>query len=172
VKMVPLHGEKAAGRFALVDDADYEMVMQYRWHAEAVKGSVTLYAQANITKPDGKHTTIRMHVLIAGYKPRTDHIDGDGLNNQRSNLRPATYRQNNHNMRARRPNVNSARHVSQYKGVTWKESGSRWRARIVIDGKEVGLGTFISELAAAQAYDAAAREAFGEYAKTNFPKTT
>jgi hypothetical protein len=147
--------------------------MRYRWHADEAAPGLT-YAQANIPKAqnNGRATTIRMHVLLLGRGThRIDHADGDGLNNTRGNLRVATPSQNNMNGSPRRQDrKNAAVRTSPYKGVTWTESGQRWRARIVADGREFGLGSYISELAAALAYDTAARKLFGEYAKPNFPE--
>jgi hypothetical protein len=120
------------------------------------------YARATVYA-HGKTTALFMHALIAGY-PRPDHIDGNGLNNQRSNLRPATAGQNNANKRKRL----SA--TSRYLGVCWSPNQERWRARIYRDGTNRHLGYFDSEVDAALAYDTAAREMFGEYARPNFPE--
>ena len=106
---------------------------------------------------------IQMHKLITGY-PKTDHKDHNGLNNQRSNLRPATVTQNNANQRPRRG------FSSQYKGVFRVKKSGMWRARIGLDYGNHRIGDFVSELQAAYAYDAAAREMFGEYACPNFPE--
>ena len=99
---------------------------------------------------------------FAGY-PRPDHIDGDGLNNQRSNLRPATAGQNMMNRRKR------WRATSRFVGVCWYPRREKWLARIYRDGTKHHLGDFSFEVEAALAYDAAAREMFGEYARPNFP---
>lgn len=159
---VPLYGKKAAGRMALVDDADYELVMRHRWWLwdEVRKGGVLAgpYAITDLWLPGRQHSTIRMHKLLTGWSG-TDHKDHDGLNNQRFNLRPAGERNelNLGNLRAR------TGCTSRYKGVSLLRG--RWRA--YIKGRHIGL--FDSEEAAARAYDAAARAAFGEYAHLNFP---
>jgi hypothetical protein len=165
LRTVPLGGAKAAGRVALVDDEDYELVMQHRWTIREVRRRGRTwgpYAITNITR-DGFRTTIFMHNLIMGCR-RIDHMNSDGLDNQRSNLRQATNGQNMHN---RRPNVNN--HSSQYKGVGWYPRYGKWVARIRVDGKRRCLGYFADEQEAAQAYDAAAILAFGEFARPNFP---
>ena len=105
---------------------------------------------------------LRMHKLITGYE-QTDHINHDGLNNQRSNLRLATHAQNQRNQR---PYLGR---TSPYKGVHWFPSREKWRAQIVIANHERHIGLFGAEEDAARAYDAAAREHFGEYACLNFP---
>jgi len=158
VRTVPLYGEKAAGRVALVDDEDYDLVMAYRW---------------NVWEPEPKpghrqngpyavtSSGLRMHMLLTGW-PLTDHANHDTLDNQRHNLRPATYAQNQWN---RLPRLDCS---SQYKGVCLVRDGLWWRAYIDRDGQRRWLGDFASELEAAYAYDAAARELFGEYAYPNF----
>jgi hypothetical protein len=166
LRTIPLGGVKAAGRVALVDDGDFALIAQHRWH---VREQVPLagrqdgpYAITNVKRDDGCRTTLFMHCLIMG-RTGIDHEDGDGLNNQRSNLRVATHGQNMHN---RRPN---AGHSSSYKGVSWYPNKGKWLARITLDGHRRCLGYFADEVSAALAYDDAAREAFGEFARPNFP---
>jgi hypothetical protein len=101
-----------------------------------------------------------MHTLLMPGAAQIDHRDGDGLNNRRENLRPATRTQNNANQR-------KYRGTSRYKGVSWDVSSRRWRARIHCDHRETSLGQFTSEADAARAYNAAALEHFGEYARLN-----
>ena len=166
MKTVVLHRKKAAGRVALVDDEDYELVTRYRWHVLELQNPgcrpVGPYAVTQITQ-GGRRVELFMHTLITGY-PMTDHIDHNGLNNVRSNLRSATASQNNYNSR---PQVGTS---SQYKGVHWASRDRRWRAGIKHGGKSRYLGTFWTEKDAALAYDTAAREFFGEYALLNFPE--
>ena len=161
VKTVPLGGRKAAGRVALVDDEDYELVMQYRWYVQEdvrTGGAGGPYARGVLVP---SQRLVFMHNLIVDF-PKPDHIDGNGLNNQRSNLRSATRAQNGQNRR-KQPGTSS-----RYKGVTKKRR--RWTARITYNGTRRSLGTFASEEEAALAYDAAARKLFGEYARPNFPE--
>jgi hypothetical protein len=163
MKQVHLGGAKAAGRTALVDDADYDLVSRYRWHAWECtrKGRIIgPYAAAGIWR-DGKMKTLFMHALITGWR-ETDHRDHNGLNNQRSNLRDATHSQNACNQRPQ------AGRLSAYKGVTWDSRAQKWRARITVAGKLRCLGRFADEGDAAKAYDAAALAAWGEYAYLNF----
>jgi hypothetical protein len=164
MKTVPLGGRKAAGRVALVDDEDYELVMRHRWYLREVSRGDRRpwgpYALTTIHQAE-RVTTPLMHNLIMG-RTRIDHRNGNGLDNQRHNLRPATNGQNMHNRRA---NIG---HSSQYKGVHWAANCGKWVARITLDGNRRCLGYFVNEVDAALAYDAAARELFGEFARPNF----
>jgi hypothetical protein len=167
VKTVPLHGKNARGRVALVDDADYDLVMQYRWNVwepapKPGRRPEGPYAITNI-RVDGRQRAVRMHKFLTGW-PLTDHQDHNGLNNQRSNLRPATWGENARNAR---PRLGCS---SQYKGVS-RAPRDLWVAYIDLDGSRRDLGYFASELEAAYAYDAAARELHGKFACPNLPET-
>lgn len=171
MRTVPLHGKKAAGRVVLVDDADYELVMQYRWFVwERTMANGTVngpYATAR--RGRGRRCgTVRMHRLLVPDGPGVDHEDGNGLNNQQSNLRPASKAQNAANSRKGKAN-GGVTASSSFKGVTWDKDRCLWRAQITARGVGRNLGRFADEAQAARAYDAAAREAFGEFAKVNFP---
>lgn len=168
MRTITLHGKKAAGRVALVDDEDYDRLVQYRWAVwERVRpggGTDGPYAVANMTRGDGKQTSVKMHKFLTGYA-RTDHKDRNGLNNQRSNLRPADHAQNGYNTTA------SVGGASAYKGVSWHKGGKKWMAELRSDGVGHYLGLFTNEEAAALAYDDAARQRHGEFACFNFPDT-
>ena len=142
MKTIPL----TKGYEAIVDDEDYEMLNKFKWHAHVSRRMI--YA-TNTTKRDlnGKQKTIRMHSLLM-HPPRgllVDHIDGNGLNNQKSNLMVVTNRINcahNHN----RSNG------SKYPGVTWERRRKHWVAQAQIDGKHVHIGSFPTEELAYEAY--------------------
>lgn len=171
MREIPLYGRLARGRLALVDDQDYALVMAYRWNVIEPRRhghAYGPYAQAGALLPDGRRDrgrAILMHKLITGY-PRTDHVDHNGLNNQRSNLRPATGAQNNGNRRKLRQKS------SRFKGVCWytdprTATAGWWRATITLDNRQASLGYHATEEDAARAYNRAAREAFGEFAEYN-----
>lgn len=148
------------GRVTLVDDDDYEYLSQWKWRAH--RDGCNWYAIRNV-KIEGKRTTIKMHQSLIGNKPGLviDHIDGDGLNNQRSNLQHVRQKDNVRKQRRRGG-------TSSFRGVYWHKNAKKWRAQIQIDRKSYHLGLFSEEKDAAREYDAAAREHFGEFANLNF----
>lgn len=161
--------ELTKGYVAIVDDIDTDLA-DINWIAATYKSIA--YAQNNIYFPDGVRRTIIMHRIILGRKlnrdlissERCDHIDGNGLNNVRSNLRLATMCQNRKNS-AKKDN----RCSSKFKGVHWHKYQKKWRAEIQSDGIRYSLGYHKYEESAARAYDYAAKELHGEYARLNFP---
>lgn len=157
-KEIPL----TQGKVAIVDAADYEWLIQWKWHIEN-QGHIC-YAVRCLWLGNNKSTTIKMHREILGAKPGStvDHRDGDGLNNTRENLRICTQAENVRNKRMRSDNT------SGYKGVWWRKNRSRWTATIDVDGVRTWLGSFLTAEDAARAYDAAAKELHGEFAKLNF----
>lgn len=151
------------GKVALIDDADFPLIGLCKWYVNRGYAQTSFY----LGKIDGryKYKKISMHNVIMGTKG-IDHRDGNGLNNQRSNLRPATPRQNNHNLRKKLGTS------SQYKGVYWHKRDKKWMARVKDNGRTYYLGHFVNEQDAARAYDAAAISRFGEFANLNFPAAT
>jgi len=131
------------GMVTLVEDEDFEWLNQWRWTAH--KSRNTYYAHRSETIGGKKRTVIMHRILLdlpEGYLP--DHIDGNGLNNQRSNLRAVTIRQNNQN--------NHRVKTSQYPGVRWHKKNKNWLAAIRYDGKFRHLGCFTEEIDAFRAY--------------------
>lgn len=145
------------GKHAIVDAADHERVIaRGKWSAKIISG--IWYA----VRVENKHM-LYLHRFILGAPGHTDHRDGDGLNCQRDNIRPATRTQNNRNRRIQRNNKTGFKGVSRRRGGTWV-------ARIVVARKPTVLGLFTSPVDAAKSYDASALELFGEFAKLNFPE--
>lgn len=149
------------GYVALVDAADADAVSAFKWSA-LVKPR-TVYAYRNVYRADGTRTTQSLHRFLAGF-PVTDHINGNGLDNRRANLREVTKSENNRNRRRGLDNT------SGYKGVTWVKRDHRWQARIHTQQRRLSLGVYRTAEEAARAYDAAARQFYGEYAALNFPQ--
>lgn len=165
---VPLYGKRARGRVAVVDPDDYDRVMQYRWHVVEAPPKVPgrrpwgPYAVSRIRQRDGKSRKVPMHALIMG-RSFIDHINSNGLDNRKVNLRLATPTQNLGNQRTQEiPGK-----TSRYKGVYWDRRDRAWVAEITDHGIPQYLGQFAGEEDAALAYDLAAREVFGEFAKLN-----
>jgi hypothetical protein len=107
-----------------------------------------------------------MHRCIIKVPPGMviDHINHNGLDNRKANLRIATHAQNSRNTKKQRPKT-----ASQYKGVPWNSTLKKWRAQITLNGKRISLGCFEDEIQAAKAYDNAARKYHGAFAALNFP---
>lgn len=165
MKTIPL----TKGFFAIVDDEDYEVLSRFKWHAQVSthRSRTKVYAKRNETyySEDGKRrqASVYMHKVICppGDGHETDHINGDGLDNRKANLRPASKTQN------RRNRASALNSTSRFVGVSI-EAGGRVRATICAGGRTKHLGRFSDERSAAQAYDLAARERYGVFAHTNF----
>lgn len=144
------------GAVALVDDEDYARVAAFKWHR-----SKSGYA-ARTDRRVGKRY-VMMHRFVLGFPdaPQIDHVDLNGLNNQKANLRPCTPTQNLRN----RPPLKGR----EFKGITFRHEKGRWEAGIYIARRRLFLGTYKTDVAAARAYDAAAIKYFGEFAWLNFP---
>lgn len=142
------------GLVTLVSDIDYPWISERRWTPHVHNASGRPYVR--------EQSTDRYLHRIITQCPKThkvDHQDRDTLNNQRGNLRIATYHQNNANR--------TGWAMSGYKGVY--RMGAKARARMTVDGVQKHLGTFDTEAEAAKAYDDAQWELYGEFAFLNFP---
>ena len=148
------------GKFARVDLADYPRLKKYNW--SAVKAPNTYYAVRYHRKKE-----IRMHRQITNAPAHLvcDHIDHNGLNNTRKNLRLCTLAQNALNQKHRKGCS------SRYKGVYYHKRDKTYHARIYHKGRSYHLGSFKNEKHAAKAYDKKARQLFGRFAHLNFPNT-
>lgn len=147
------------GQVTQVDDEDFEWLNQWKWYASKVRN--TFYARRRKNKHE---PVILMHRLILNILKgmETDHRDLNGLNNQRYNLRICTHQEN---MRNRKFHQGSS---SKFKGCYWVEKDQRWRSQIIFKNEKTNLGSFISEIDAALAYDKVAKQLHGEFARLNF----
>lgn len=155
------------GKFAIVDAADYEWLSQWKWSLHKVQNAQLLfYAKSRYVSGNGKVIQMHRFILNAPDGSIVDHIDGDGLNNTRANLRFASSFQNSFN---RRKGISN---TSGYKGVTWNKKCQKWQVQIEANGKCYYLGVFDDVEDAARAYDAAAILHHGEFAYLNFQVTS
>jgi hypothetical protein len=138
----------------LVDDVDYEWLAAHNCNVMCSRG--IFYALCYI---DGKAHL--MHRLLVQTDQLIDHKDGNGLNNQRANLRACTNAQNQHN---RKPQNNN---TTGYKGVKLEKRTGKYEAYIITNGRAKSLGTFLTKHDAALAYNRAAIALRGEFARLN-----
>lgn len=143
--------ELTQGKMTVVDDEDADLTA-WGWCASKGKNKKTFYAVRNGAK---LHRVIAARMGISG---NVDHEDRDGLNNRRSNLRPASGTQNQANQGLRKDNV------SGVKGVSWYKRTGQWFAKIQVNGKQKGLGYFDEIADAAEAVRTAREKAFGAFA--------
>ena len=152
MKLIPL----TQGKYAMVDDEDYERLMSFKWCFDGV------YAATNIKGI--KRRKLRMHRFVLGLtdsKIFCDHKDHNSLNNQKENLRIVNNAQNICNSRSRRNSV------SKFLGVCWHYKNKKWIAQITKDYKNKYIGSFDDEIQAAIAYNQEAVKLHGEFANLN-----
>lgn len=157
---------------ALVDDEDFEYLNQWKWQSNK-KGNLIYVVRRELlddkyANGNRKTTKVSMHRVIMNLTDKkmfVDHINHNGLDNQRSNLRNANSIQNSLNKRKCKAKS------SKYKGVCWGAFVSRWRVGLHLGKKYKHIGQYDCEIEAAKAYDSAATFYFGEFAYLNFPLT-
>jgi AP2 domain/HNH endonuclease len=155
------------GKVALIDDEDLPLIADYKWSASsgsAKRRGAHCYSRATLPGIGPRQRWVLMHRLLLKPEPgqQVDHVNGDGLDNRRSNLRLCLHRQNQFNQRKQRRKTSSA-----FKGVRFCKQTGRWAAVIKIHGRNVWLRRHDTERDAALAYNAAAKRLFGEFANLN-----
>ena len=153
-RLIPLTRRK----FAVVDLQDYYRLSKYRWYATVSRN--TFYAAR---KRRGKRIFMHREIMRPGEDMVVDHVDRDGLNNRRSNLRLCTVGENCCNA------VGNAGAMSKYKGVGWHKRIKKWTATIQAEKQSYHIGYFKNEIDAARAYDRRARKLHRQFAYLNFP---
>jgi len=149
------------GLAVMIDDEDYDLVSQWKWRANEVSEGKFRAITARASQTINKCPYNYMHNLIMGEKG-IDHIDGNPLNNQKSNLRVCSHRQNLCNRKA------TKRNKLGYVGVYYDKKLKRFRAQIKAGDKRIHIGLYDTAVEAAKAYDEAALKYHKEFACTNF----
>ena len=150
------------GKFTLVDMEDIELVLKFNWRCNPNHNTFYVDRCPLESEKDRYKSSVSMHRFILGltyydYKKTglvVDHINGNGLDNRKSNLRVVTPRQNTQNLKIKKS--------SKYPGVSWNKNAQKWQVRIQLNGKIKHLGLFMDEREAAKAYEQACRELVGE----------
>ena len=149
--LIRLFGDK----YAIIDEEDYKLISQYKWHVNHYG-----YAVCNKYVGNYKSTAIFMHRLIM-QTPKgmdTDHINHNPLDNRKSNLRVCTHANNQKNLSLRKNNTSGVR------GVRWHKQLQKWNARIYVNGKEISLGCYRDLKEATKARKDASLRYYGEFA--------
>lgn len=143
MKLIPL----SKGQHAIVDDEDYDAMNSVKWYT--YECFYTFYAMRTVRMGGGKKKSFHMHRMINKTPDGmlTDHINGNGLDNRKENLRSVSHKENM---------VNCARNTPKrpkYRGISWHKSNYKWYAQITIDSKNIYIGSFHNQEEAASAYN-------------------
>lgn len=163
MKTIPL----TRGLVAIVDDDDYESLSRLKWCAcgraqnEYAVRAITCKGVKNLSRIQFMHRAIMNPPLDM----QVDHINGNKLDNRRTNLRLCTPAENSRNQA--RPKNNT----SGFKGVSWNRREQKWKAVIGVGGKRIGGGSYHTKEEAARAYDELARKHHGEFARLDYRET-
>ena|SRR5665213_446172 len=150
------------GMVALIDKSDWEKVKHLTWgfgYGCSYKTGYTPYVGAN--KKTGGSILLHRFIMDTPKGLHTDHINGDHLDNRRKNLRICTPAENQFNSRKHKTQT------SKYKGVSWYKRDACWRAYVNFSRRQIHLGYFADEVAAARVYNEKAKEIYGDFAYLN-----
>lgn len=158
-RLIPL----SQGQFSIVEEADYEWLMAWKWAAQFCKKMNSYYACRNESHENGTKDNVRMHRLVLGVSDPKLHVDhikpGNTLDNRRSNLREATASQNNCNAKLSKANT------SGFKGVWFYKRTGKWHAGITINRQKVSLGYFDTPEEASVVRERSALKLHGAFAR-------
>lgn len=156
MKKIPL----TQGREAIVDDEDFEKLSEFKWFVSSMGKSKTLFYAGSHIEKKSSFTLMHRFILNSPKGKNVDHIDGNGLNNQRSNLRLCTQSENIRNSKQKKSK-------SGYRGVFWLKSNKKWMAYISHERKSIYIGSFSTAKEAAMARNKKAIEIHGKFAVLN-----
>jgi len=170
-KTIPL----TKGQVALVDDDDYERLMQWKWQAQRDPKTRSFYAVRTSKKTDPGdydrcaryHIYMHREIMHAQPEQQCDHKNHTGWDNRKANMRLCTHGENCHNREKYKEGSSRHKGNSQHKGVSWHKRDCKWRAYIRYKGHQYSLGYFTDEDEAGLAYNKAALKYFGEFAHLN-----
>lgn len=159
MKNIALGGIKGEGKFTLVDDEDFKRLNKHKWNIRSDKKGQEYIR----TRFRGEDLYLHRHLLNAPKGVDVDHVDGNRLNNQKSNLRLCTRQQNSFNSKKRKQ-------LSGYRGAYFIPGRMKhpWVARYGYNYKTFNIGYFSTAIEAAKAYDMKVKELYGEFANLNF----
>jgi len=161
MRKIDISTKKYPDTYTLVDDEDHEHLNQWKWYPKNCRGKIYIYRHAWI---EDKKNFLAMHrsIMNPSKDMQIDHINGNTLDNRRSNLRICTASQNLQNQKIRSYNCSS-----KYKGVCFDKATNKWRAQIMFDKKIKHIGFYKIEEDAARAYNNKAKKWYGEFANLN-----
>ena len=154
-RLIPLG---KSGKSAIVDADDFEFINRWKW--QYIKSG---YANRVTNRGRGNYINVLMHRVVTSCPEgkQVDHINGNKLDNRKSNLRIVSSSQNNYAKSL------ASNNKSGFKGVSYESRSNKWIAVIIKEGKRKHIGTYPDPVTAAFAYNEAAEQMFGEYAKLN-----
>jgi len=157
-RVIPL----SQGQSAIMDDEDYDWLMGSKWYAHRKPRGDGYYAARHTGSSRCKKIFMHREIMKTPEGYETDHVNGDGLDNRRLNLRTCSKSQNQHNQSVKRKGTSS-----KYKGVSYYKANGKWGVNLALDGKSLFFGLHDTEEEAARVYNEKAIELFGEFASLN-----